>query len=163
MCIRDRDFRIHRDFPSHFQISAGVHKNVADPLVMFDDRNFRAIRNGTNQAFAAAWHTEVNVLCERKQNGNRLAVGRRHDLNRVFRKMCERFFACINHRLGDDLIRVQSFLAAAQNRRIAGFKTQARRVRRHVWPGFVDNADDAQGYADAGNVETCLLYTSRCV
>ena len=105
----------------------------------------RAIRDGADQAFAAARHAQINVLRERKQNRNRLAVGRGHDLDRVFGKMRERFFARVNHGLRDDLVGVQRFLAAAQNRRVAGFETQARRVRRHVRARFVNDDDDANG------------------
>jgi hypothetical protein len=84
------------------------------------------------KALAAAGHAQVNVLRERKQNGNRLAVGHGHDLDRVFGKFRERLFARLNHDSRDDLIRVQRLLAAAQNRGVAGFEAQARRVRRHV-------------------------------
>ncbi len=33
------DFGVQRNFPGHFQIGVGIHKNVADALVMFDDRH----------------------------------------------------------------------------------------------------------------------------
>jgi len=76
---------------------------------MLDDGHFRAVRDGADEALAAR-ACKVNVLRERKQNGNRLAVGW-DDLNRVFGKTAMRDFACINHGLGDDLIRVQRLLA----------------------------------------------------
>jgi hypothetical protein len=44
-------FRVHRDFFGHFQIGVGIHKNVADAFVMFDDGNFAALGHGANQGF----------------------------------------------------------------------------------------------------------------
>jgi hypothetical protein len=118
---------------------------MADALVMFDDGNFRAVRDGTNQALATARHAQINVLRERQQNRNRLAIGRRNDLDRVFGKVRERGFAGVNHRLGDDLVRVHRLPAAAQNRRVAGFETKAGGVRRHIRARFVNDDDHADG------------------
>ena len=126
------DLRVQRDFPGHFQIRVGIHKNVADALVMFDDRHLGALGHGANQTFAAAGHAQVNVLRERKQNGNRLAIGHGHHLDGVSGKFRERLFARLNHDSRDGLIRVQRFPAATQNHRVAGFEAQARRVRCHV-------------------------------
>ena len=95
---------VHGDFLGHFQVGIGVHKNVAHAFVMFDDGNFAAIRHRANQTLAAARHAQINILRERKQSGNRLAVGRGHNLNRVLRKTAMRDFARVNHGLGDDLI-----------------------------------------------------------
>ena len=126
------DLGVQRDFPGHFQIGVGIHKHVADALVMFDDRHLGALGHGANQTFAAAGHAQVNVLRERQQNGNCLAIGHRHDLDGVFGKFRERLFARLNHDARDGLIRAQRLPAAAQNHRVAGFEAKARRVRRHI-------------------------------
>ena len=40
----------------------GVHKDVADSLVVFDEGNFGALRHGANQALTAAGQAKVHVL-----------------------------------------------------------------------------------------------------
>ena len=62
--------------------------------------------------------------------------------------------AAFDHVLGNDLIRINRFLAAAQNRGVAGFETKARGVGGHVRTRFVDDDDDADGRGDFLQLQT---------
>ena len=60
---------------------------MADALVMFDHWHLRAFRDSANQAFATAWHTEIDKLSEREQLFDRFTVSRGHYLDGVLGKL----------------------------------------------------------------------------
>ncbi len=70
------DFGVHHNFLGHFQIGIAIDEDVAHAFVMFDHGNFGAFRHGANQSFAAARHAEIDVLRERKQFFDGLAISR---------------------------------------------------------------------------------------
>ena len=76
-------FGVEDDFLGHFQIRVGVHINMANAFVMFDDGHFGAVGHGANEAFAAARHAQIHVLRQREQFLDGLAVGGADDLDGV--------------------------------------------------------------------------------
>ena len=62
-------------------------------------------------------------------------------------------FSARLQRLGNRLVRVQRFLAAAQDDRVAGLDAEDRRVRRHVGTRFIDDRDDPDGDAHFDDFE----------
>ena len=121
-------FRVEDDLLRHRGVGVGVDVNVANALVMLDDRHVRALCHGTNETLAAARNAEVNEARERKQLGDGTAIGRRHDLYGVRRESRQSPGRGLDHDLCSDLVRVNGFLAAAKNRCVAGLETEARRV-----------------------------------
>ena len=115
---------------------------------MFDDRHFRALGHGTDQAFAPSRHAQVHVLREGQQDWNGFAVRHRHNLHGVFGECCQCLFPGFNHHPRDRPIRVHGLLAASQNRGVAGLETKAGGVRGDVGAGLVDDDDHADGGAD---------------
>ena len=72
---------VHDDFLGHLQVGVGVHIDVANAFVMFDDGHLRAFGHRSNQSLTAARHAKINVLGEGEQLTYGLAVGCRYDLD----------------------------------------------------------------------------------
>ncbi len=83
------DLGVHRDFLGHLQVGFGIHINMTNALVMFDDRHLRGFSDRADQAFAATGHAQIHVLRQRKQLAYRFTVGGGHDLDGVLRETGE--------------------------------------------------------------------------
>ena len=80
-----------------------------------------------------------------KQFADGLAVGRRHNLDRVRGEIADFLLRCLDHDFSDDPIGVQGFLAPAQDRCVAGFQTETGGIGGHVRARFVNDDDNADG------------------
>ena len=136
---------VDHDFLGHLQVGLGLDIDMADTFVVFEDRNFRALGDGANEALATARHAEVDVLPQREQFPDGFAVGRRHNLDRVPREISDLLLRRFDHDFGDDAVGIQRLLATAQDRRVAGFQTKPRGIGGHIRARLVNDDDDANG------------------
>ena len=123
---------------------------------MLDHRHPRFLRDALDQALAAARHDDVNVFRHGDEVADGRAVGGFDHLHRRFRQAGGREAGA--HAGGDGLIAADRFLAAAQDRGVAGLEAQRRGVGRDVGARLVDDADHAERHAhladlDAGGAE----------
>ncbi len=139
---------VHHDIAGHFQVGIRIHKHVADALVMLDHGHLATLGHGANESLAAARHAEVNVLGERKQDGDGVALRGGHHLDGVGGKTAVGDPAGFDHDFGDELVGVQRLLATAQDGGVAGFEAQARRVCRDVGARLVNDHHHADRRGD---------------
>ena len=147
------DFGVQDDGFGHFGIGIRVDVDMTNPLVMYDDRDFGAFGDGTDETFAAPRHTKVDILGEGEQGGNGLTIGCGHDLDGAFGEGWEAAFCGVDHGVGDDLVRMQGFAPALEDGGVAGFEAERGGIRGDVGAGFVDDDDDADWGADFSKFE----------
>ena len=139
---------VHYDCFCHFQIGIAIDKHMANALVMFDHGHLGTLRHRPNKALAPARHAQVNILSEGEQFLDRIAIGRRNDLNGVSGKSREMLLRRCDHGLGDDLVGMNRFLAPPQNGGVARLETKATGIRSHVWTRFINDHHDANWGGD---------------
>ena len=125
---------------------------MTDAVVVLDDRHPRTGHDFFDQAFAAARDDEVEVLIHLRHVLHTGAVGEGNELYAVRRQASS--FTTSLQCSGEGHIRVNGLAAATQQGGVAGFKTKAGSIRGDVWPGFENDADDADGDALFGDVQT---------
>ena len=79
------DFGGDGDFDGHVGVGGFVDVDVADALVMFDDRNGGLLDDAFDQPFAAARNDEVDEPLGGGQSANGGAVGGLHNLHGIGR------------------------------------------------------------------------------
>ena len=97
-------FGIHGDGGGHVRVGFAIDIDVADALVMLDDRDAGRLGDRANQTFAAARHAEVNVFGQGKQYGDGFPVGGRDHLDGFRGKVRDRLLSGIDHDGGNGLI-----------------------------------------------------------
>ena len=143
---------VDQNLLGHVEIGRRVDVHVAVAGEMFDDGHLGLGRHAANQPLAAARNRQVDVLRQRQKLAHRVAVGRAHQLHGVRRQAD--FLGRLGEQLDDRLARMDRFLAAAQDHRVARLDADRRRVGRHVGPRFVDEKHDAQRHADLVDPQT---------
>ena len=118
---------------------------MAVAVEVLDHRHAGFGKQARDQPFAAARHDHVDVLAHGDELADRGPVGGVDHLNDLGRQTGagQRFL----DQRGDCAVAANGLGAAAQDRGIARFKAQRRRVGGHVRTRFVDDADDAQRHA----------------
>ena len=136
---------IDGDGLGHLCIGPGVDVNMAIAVEVLDDRYARPIDDEFDQAFATARDEHVHKIVHGEQGANGGAIAGGDELHgaRGEAGLGDTF----RHAVGDHAIGVQRFRPAAQNRGVARFQTQTRRVRRHVRTRLVNDAHHAQRHA----------------
>ena len=127
------------------QVGIAVDVRVADAGAADQHRHRRVLLDEADQLFAAARHDEVDVVLHLEHLGDDRAVAGLDDLHgaRGHAGGGDRAF---DHAAEDD-VRLQRFLAAAEDRRAARLQAQRRDINRDVRPVLVDGADNAEGHA----------------
>ena len=143
---------VERDFSRHVEIGGTINVHMVDAFQMREHRHARVRLHTRDQALAAARHDHVNAAVEPGQHqAHRLAIGDRHQLNGGLGQT--RRLQPARQAFGDGAARCQTVRAAAQDHGVARLEAQTARIRGHVRPAFVDDADDAQRHPHARNVE----------
>ena len=148
---RTLDLGVEDDPGRHLRVGRGVDVDRADALVMLHDRHLRLGGDAADQALAAPRDRQVDVLGQGQQVADRRAVGRADELDGVLREPARGQVVGQNPVQGP--IRVDRFLAAAEDHRVAALDAECRRVDGHVRPALVDHEDHAQGHADLGDLQ----------
>ena len=121
---------------------------------MREHRHARFLLHARDQALAAARNDDV----DRRRRGPPACDRRRRDP--AVGTSCTASAGKSDARQGlrrcslNGARRVQRLRAAAQDHGVARLHAERRRVRRHVRPALVDDADDADGHAHARDLET---------
>src|SRR6186713_1775832 len=131
-----------RDADRLFNVRLVVDVDVTYAVQMLDHRNARLLHHALDQAFATARDDDVDILVHAQEFADGGPVGRLYYLDRGLRQAGG--FESRMHALGNRLVRMQCFRAAAQYAGIAGLQAQARRVGRHVGARFVNDRDHAE-------------------
>ncbi len=147
------DFRIECNLLSHGRIGVGVNVDVANALVMLDHGNPRTLRHGSNQVFSPARDAQVYIFSKGQQLRDGGPIRGGDYLNGVQRKFRIHGDRSIDHRPGDNLIRMDCFLPTSENRDVAGFKTEAGGIGRHVWARLVYDDNHPNGRGDFAEFE----------
>ena len=118
---------------------------------MLDDGHARFLRNALDQPLAAARHDYVDELGHGNQIADRGAIRGLDHLHRRFRESGRPEAGA--HAGGDGLVAADRFLAATQDRRIAGLQAERCRVSGDVRPRFVDDADHTERHTHLANLD----------
>ena len=104
----------------------------------------RFLLHPRDQALAAARHDQVDIFGRLQQRAHRGPIGRGHQLHHVGRQA--RRDDPLQHSGVDGAVALLRLAAPAQDHRIARAQAERGRIRRHIGPAFVDDADHAQGH-----------------
>jgi hypothetical protein len=132
-------------------IGGVIDIDVAVAVEVLDHRHLGVFRDALDQALAAARHDDVDVLGHGDEMAHRFAVGGLDHLYGGLRQAGGG--QALAHAGGDRLVGAQGFLAAAQDRGVAGLEAQRGGIGRDVGPRFVDDADHAQRHAHAADLD----------
>ena len=135
----------------HVEIGAGVHEDVDEALVVLEDGHARALRHPPDEILAAARDDEVEQAVQLEHHRHRFAVGDVHELDGLRRRA--RLFEGLGQHGRDERIGLDGLAASAQQHGVAGLHAKAGRVRGHVRAGLVDEANDAERHANAGDLQ----------
>jgi hypothetical protein len=119
-----------------------VDIDVADALVVLEDRHGRILDHGPDEPLAAARDDHVYVLVQGQQVLDRGPVRGRHDLHAALGQTGR--LQGTAQETSQNLVGMVGFGTAAQDDAVAGLEAEDGRVDGHVGAGFVDDGDDAQ-------------------
>ena len=137
--------RIDGEFHGHFEIGLFVDEEVADAVVVLDDRHAGEGNDCLDQAFSAARDDEVEPLIHAGHGGDAAAVGEGDELDGMLGQAG--FRAAFLEGGGDGEVRVDGLAAAAQDGGVAGLEAERRGIGGHVGAAFENDADGADGNA----------------
>ena len=152
-------FGIEENLFGHGQIGSGIDKDVANPVVMFDDGHPGEAHHGFDEAFAAARDDEVEILVHLRHVLHAFAVGKRHQLDAVGRQT-GRFAPGLEGGC-DGGVAMKSLAATPQDGGIAALEAEHRGVAGDIGAAFVDDADDPDGHADLAHFQTVGAFPGR--
>ncbi len=136
------------DDPQRFvEVGGPVDIDVHDPLEMGEDRHPRLALHPVDEALAAARHDDVERSAEPLQHlPDRRARGEWRARNR---RLGQTGLLEAGDEAGMDRgRRMETVRSAAQHHGVAALEAERARVRRHVRPALVDDADDAERRRD---------------
>ncbi len=143
---------VQHDRAGFLKVGGFVHIDVADAFEMREHRNARLLLHALDEAFSAARHDHVDGAAKPfKEIADRVAICCRDELNGCLGQ--PRSLQPLDEAGVDCAIAFEAFGAAPQDHGIAGLEAEPARVGRDVGTAFVNDADDAQGHANAGNLE----------
>ena len=125
--------------------------SVADAVEVREHRHARIVLHPRDQALAAARHDHVDQARGAQHRADRLAVLRRHQLDRLGRHARRR--QPFDQRGMDRAVRMDRLAAAAQQHRVAAPQAQRRGIGGDVGAAFVDDPDQADRDAHARQLE----------
>src|SRR3989454_976188 len=142
---------VEHDGGGHLGIGVRVDEDVDDALVVLEHGHARALGDPAYELLAAARDDEVDVPVLLEHGRHRLAIGDVDELDRLGRR------AGLLERLGqhgrDEGVGLDRLAAAAEQHRIARLHAETGRVGGDVGPRLVDEGDDAEGHAHAGDLD----------
>ena len=130
----------------HAQIGLVVDINMANPLVVLQNRNQCRLAHRPDKPLAAARNGHINKPHAAHKFRHRLMRCNIHKQHRIFIYPGLRQTAA--HAPRQRRIARECLLAAAQDDGVAAFDADRRRVGRHVRTRLVGEEDDAQGRAN---------------
>ena len=133
------------------RIGGFVEVHMAVAVEVLDHRHTGFGKQARDQPLTAARHDHIDVLAHGDELADRGPVGGVDHLHHLGRQTGagQRFL----DQRGDRAIAANGLGAAAQDRGIARFKAQRRRVGGHVRTRFVDDADNAQRHAHFSDLD----------
>jgi len=145
------DFGVERDLLGHLQIGARINIRVAVADSCLDDRHFRVLNDGLDEARSASGDEAVNQPRRLHHRRRRRAVGGWHKLYAV--RGQPGTLGSGGDYLSENDVRMDGLLAAAQYDRVSGFEAEPRSIDGDVRARLEDDADDAQGHRHLFDVE----------
>src|SRR5207249_6551094 len=116
---------------------------MADALIVLDHRNAGFLGHELHKAFAASRNDEVDVFILLQQQDRDLTIRVLDKRDRSLRDAG--LSSGFRDYLDDGGIGSDGLGSPTQYHGVAGLETKGRRVRRHIGPGFIDDADDPDG------------------
>mmetsp|Transcript_15354 Transcript_15354/g.24491 ORF Transcript_15354/g.24491 Transcript_15354/m.24491 type:complete len:200 (-) Transcript_15354:268-867(-) len=141
---------VHANLDRLLQVRVLVDVHGTNPIGVAKDWNPRGILDGLHELVGAPWDHEVNVLVLRKElcHGSSAI----HTLDAVSRQAD--FRECSSHSGDQRFIGLLGLLAALQEERIARLHGQSCNLHTGIWPGFVDDEQNADGAGHPIQVQT---------
>ena len=135
---------VHGNDERLVEIRRGVDVDMADAVQVLDHRHPGIPADPLDQALAPARDDDVDRLGHGDHGPHRRPVRRRDHLDPVLRQPGPG--QTLSDTGGDRLIGLEGLGAPTQHGRVAGLQAKAGRVRGHIGPGLVDDADHPQGH-----------------
>src|SRR5690606_17776837 len=140
---------VDRDVQRAVQVGRLVDVDVAVAFQVLDQGHARFVGQAGDEALAAARDDDVDPFRVGDHFAHGGAVGGVHDLHGV-RRQPGGFQAGLDDG-AQGAVGMEGLAAAAPDGGVAGSEAQGGGGDGHVRPGFVDDADHAQGHAHAGH------------
>ena len=145
-------FCVDDDFFGHGEIGRAIDKDMANTMVMLDDRHASVLHHRFDQRMAAARHDHIEIAVHPGKKAHTLAIGEGHKLDDIRRE--PGVFGPGGKRFGDSEVRMDRFFPAAKNAGVAGLEAQDGGIGRHIRTRFIDDPDHADGHPELGDLES---------